>query len=147
MLKTGEWLSISILGLTILFIFTVISFFLFLIGPKSSGPTTTVEPSTALIQIISITIGPAVALSFFLNVFSEGSKLSYSLVIIAGAFIIISMIYVNTLILHAADIVELPQWFFYTPLIFLVIGILFILISIISYKRGKQRIQREYGFE
>ena len=61
MLKTGEWLSISILGLVILFIFVSFSFFNFLIGPNSTGPRTTVEPSSAFIQIIFISAAPAIA--------------------------------------------------------------------------------------
>ncbi len=71
MLKTGEWLSISIIGLVILFIFLTIAFFSFLIGPDSKGPQTTVEPSSSFIQIVFISIGPAIALSFFTNVFSK----------------------------------------------------------------------------
>jgi hypothetical protein len=68
MLKTGEWLSLSITGLVILFIFLTISFFSFLIGPDSKGPQTTVEPSSSFIQIVFISIGPAIALSFFTKV-------------------------------------------------------------------------------
>ncbi len=83
MLKTGEWLSLSIVGLVVLFIFLTISFYSFLIGPNSTGPQRVVEPSSSFIQIVFISIGPAIALSFFTNVVSKDtSKLSSLLVII-----------------------------------------------------------------
>jgi len=56
MLKTGEWLSLSIIGLVIIFIILTISFFAFLIGPDSKGPQTTIEPSSSFIQIIFISM-------------------------------------------------------------------------------------------
>ena len=99
MLKTGEWLSLSVVGLVILFIFLTISFFSFLIGPDSKGPQTTVEPSSSFIQIVFISIGPAIALSFFTNVFSKDiSRLSSILVILSGTVLIISMIYISFLV-------------------------------------------------
>lgn len=146
MLKTGEWLSIAVLGLVVLFIFTLISFFLFLIGPKSTGPTTTVEPSSSLIQIISISIGPAIALSLFSNKLSEGSKLSYSLILISGILLIVGMVYVNTLIPQVTSI-SLPEWISFVPWIFSGFGVLLILIGILSYKSVKLKIRSKSGFE
>ncbi len=146
MLKTGEWMSIAVLGLIILFIFTLISFFLFLIGPKSTGPTTTVEPSSALIQIISISIGPAIALSLFSNKLSEGSKLSYSLILISGILLIVGMMYANTLVPKIISI-SLPEWISLVPWIFSGFGLLLILIGVLSYKSVKLKIQRNSGFE
>ncbi|HEY0579880.1 MAG TPA: hypothetical protein VGC75_04160 [Candidatus Nitrosocosmicus sp.] len=139
MLKTGEWLSLSIVGLVILFIFLTISFFSFLIGPDSKGPQTTVEPSSSFIQIVFISIGPAIALSFFTNVFSKDiSKLSSILVIFSGTVLIISMIYISFLVPQVQNI-ELPVWILNIPLIFIGFGVLLFLIGLSNYRKSKQK--------
>lgn len=143
MLRTGEWLSISILGLVVLFIFVSFSFFNFLIGPNSTGPRTTVEPSSAFIQIIFISIAPAIALSFFVNALSEGSKLSYLLIIAAGISLIIGMIYISQL-MPLVDDIELPEWITYTPIVFTIFGGIMISIGLISYRKNKKRISTNY---
>jgi hypothetical protein len=139
MLKTGEWLSLSIVGLVILFIFLTISFFSFLIGPDSKGPQTTVEPSSSFIQIVFISIGPAIALSFFTNVFSKDiSRLSSILVIFSGTVLIISMIYISFLVPQVQNI-ELPVWILNIPLIFIGFGVLLFLIGLSNYRKSKQK--------
>jgi hypothetical protein len=139
MLKTGEWLSLSITGLVILFIFLTISFFSFLIGPDSKGPQTTVEPSSSFIQIVFISIGPAIALSFFTNVFSKDiSRLSSILVIFSGTVLIISMIYISFLVPQVQNI-ELPIWILNIPLIFIGFGVLLFLIGLSNYRKSKQK--------
>jgi hypothetical protein len=139
MLKTGEWLSLSIVGLVILFIFLTISFFSFLIGPDSKGPQTTVEPSSSFIQIVFISIGPAIALSFFTNVFSKDiSRLSSILVILSGTVLIISMIYISFLVPQVQNI-ELPVWILNIPLIFVGFGVLLFLIGLTNYRKSKQK--------
>jgi hypothetical protein len=139
MLKTGEWLSLSIVGLVILFIFLTISFFSFLIGPDSKGPQTTVEPSSSFIQIVFISIGPAIALSFFTNVFSKDiSRLSSILVILSGTVLIISMIYISFLVPQVQNI-ELPVWILNIPLIFIGFGVLLFLIGLTNYRKSKQK--------
>ncbi len=146
MLQTGEWLSISIIGLVILFIFLTISFFSFLIGPDSKGPQTTVEPSSSFIQIVFISIGPAIALSFFTNVFSKDiSKLSSLLVIFSGTFLIIGMIYISFLVPQVKNI-ELPVWILNIPLIFIGFGVLLFLIGLSSYRKSKQKQNKTIDF-
>ncbi len=99
MLKTDEWLSLSVVGLVVLFVFLSISFYTFLIGPNSEGPRTIIEPSSSFIQIIFLSVAPAVALSFFTNAVSgERSKVSSILVISSGIILIVGMIYVSFLI-------------------------------------------------
>lgn len=143
MLKTGEWLSISILGLVILFIFVSFSFFNFLIGPNSTGPLTTVEPSSAFIQIIFISIAPAIALSFFVNALSEGSKLSYILITISGISLILGMLFISQL-MPLVDDIELPSWILYSPILFTIFGGMMISIGLISYRKNKSRTSDNY---
>ena len=141
MFKAGEWLSIAILGLVLLFIFTSIGFFNFLIGPNGSGPTTTVEPSSAYFQVIFISLAPAVGLSFFSRVLSEGSKLSSILVLASGICLIFGMFYVSTLI-PMITTVDLPWWLINSPWIFVAFGILLLAIGYLGYRHvtlGSQR--------
>jgi len=143
MFKAGEWLSIAILGLVLLFIFTSIGFFNFLIGPNGSGPTTTVEPSSAYFQVIFISIAPAVGLSFFSSVLSEGSRLSSSLVLASGITLIFGMFYVSTLI-PMIETVDLPWWLINSPWIFSVFGILLLAIGYLNYRSVKLRSMRHH---
>ena len=139
MLKTGEWLSFSIVGLVVLFIFLTVSFYSFLIGPDSKGPQTTVEPSSSFIQIVFISIGPAIALSFFTNAVSKDtSKLSSLLVMSSGIVLIIGMVYVSFLVPKVQSI-ELPIWISNIPLIFIGFGVLLFLIGITSFRQNKKK--------
>jgi hypothetical protein len=139
MLKTDEWLSFSVLGLVVLFVFLSVSFYGFLIGPDSKGPQTIVEPSSSFIQIIFISIGPAVALSFFTNALSrDRSKLSSMLVISSGIILIVGMVYVSFLIPKVNDI-EMPVWVSNAPLIFIGFGVLLVSIGMIKFKKSRQK--------
>jgi hypothetical protein len=143
MLKTGEWLSFSIVGLVVLFIFLTVSFYSFLIGPDSKGPQTTVEPSSSFIQIVFISIAPAIALSFFINAVSKDtSKLSSLLVMSAGIVLIIGMIYVSFLVPKVQSI-ELPVWLSNIPLIFIGFGVLLFLIGIITFRQNKKKLNNQ----
>ena len=139
MLKTAEWLSFSIVGLVVLFIFLTVSFYSFLIGPDSKGPQTTVEPSSSFIQIVFISIGPAIALSFFTNAVSKDtSKLSSLLVMSSGIVLIIGMVYVSFLVPQVQSI-ELPIWISNIPLIFIGFGVLLFLIGITAFRKNKKK--------
>jgi hypothetical protein len=138
MLKTDEWLSLSVVGLVVLFVFLSISFYTFLIGPNSEGPRTIIEPSSSFIQIIFLSVAPAVALSFFTNAVSgERSKVSSILVISSGIILIVGMIYVSFLIPQVKHI-ELPLWVANTPLIFILFGILLFLLGVTKYRKSIQ---------
>jgi hypothetical protein len=134
MLRAGEWLSIAVLGLVVLFICNSIAFFNFLIGPEGTGPTTTVEPSTAYLQFIFISLAPAIGLSFFTNVLSEGSRLSSLLVLVSGICLIFGMIYITTLIPMITEI-DLPSWVIYAPWVFSIFGIIMVSMGYINYRK------------
>lgn len=138
MLKTDEWLSLSVVGLVVLFIFLSISFYTFLIGPNSEGPQRIIEPSSSFLQIIFLSVAPAVAISFFTNAVSgERSKLSSVLIISSGLILIVGMVYVSFLIPQVKHI-ELPIWVANTPLIFVAFGILLFLLGVIKYRKSIQ---------
>ena len=142
MFRAGEWLSIAILGLVLLFIFNSIGFFNFLIGPGGSGPTTAVEPSTAYFQVIFTSIAPAVGLSFFTGVLSERSRLSSILVLVSGITLIFGMFYISTLI-PMIETVELPWWVANSPWIFILFGILLLAMGYLNYRNVTLRSLRK----
>lgn len=135
MFRAGEWLSIAVLGLVILFIFTSIAFFTFLIGPEGTGPTTTVEPSTAFFQFIFISLAPAIGLSFFTNVLSEGSRFSAILVLASGICLVIGMFYVTTLIPMITEI-DLPTWVSLAPWVFSIFGMILVAMGYRNYRKS-----------
>ncbi len=135
MFRAGEWLSIAVLGLVILFIFTSIAFFTFLIGPEGTGPTTTVEPSTAFFQFIFISLAPAFGLSFFTNVLSEGSRFSAILVLASGICLVIGMFYVTTLIPLITEI-DLPTWVSLAPWVFSIFGMILVAMGYRNYRKS-----------
>ncbi len=134
MFRAGEWLSIAVLGLVVLFILNSIAFFTFLIGPEGIGPTTTVEPSTAYLQFIFMSLAPAIGLSFFTNVLSEGTRLSSLLVLASGICLIFGMIYITTLIPMITEI-DLPSWVVYAPWVFSIFGIIMVAMGYINYRK------------
>ena len=123
-----------------------ISFFSFLIGPNAKGPQTTIEPSSSFVQIIFLSIGPAIALSFFTNVFSkEISKLSSLLVLSSGILLIVGMIYASFLVPQIKNI-DIPLWIANIPIIFTGFGILLILMGVITFKKAKLQRKKTADF-
>lgn len=149
MLKTGEWLSVAVIGLVILFIFLSTSFFSFLIGPNASGPRTTIEPSSSFIQIVFISIGPAIAISFFTTTFSKDlSKLSSLFVLFSGIILILGMIYDLSLLPKIPSSVFFPDWILYVPYIFMGFGVLLVVIGVINHKKSRnQKPRRSFEIE
>ena len=141
MFRAGEWLSIAVLGLVVLFVFNSIAFFTFLIGPEGTGPTTTVDPSTAFLQFIFISLAPAIGLSFFTNVLSEGSRLSSLLVLASGICLIFGMIYITTLIPMITEI-GLPSWVTYAPWVFSIFGVIMVALGYFNYRKTMYKSAR-----
>jgi hypothetical protein len=144
MLKIADWLSIAVIGLVTVFVFLSISYYNFLIGPNSEGPTTTVEPSSSFIQIIFLSIGPAIILTIFMRPLSEGnSKMPFVLLIAAGIILIMGMIFVSSLI-PKVKFIDMPEWITYVPFIFIIFGIVLLIMGMISFKNYMKMRPREW---
>jgi hypothetical protein len=63
MVELETWISMGSLGMAIMFVILMISFYLFLLGPDKKGPTVFVDPEGVLIQIISISGAPSLILA------------------------------------------------------------------------------------
>jgi len=64
-LKLEDWTSIASLGLSVMFVALLLSFYNFLIGPQGEGPERVVDPGSLMLQIIFISAAPCVVLAGF----------------------------------------------------------------------------------
>jgi hypothetical protein len=92
-LKLEDWTSLASLGLAIMFVALLLSFYNFLIGPEGIGPERVVEPGSLLLQLIFISAAPCIVLAGFAFAMAktEGSPIGGSFLIAAGAIIVAGM--------------------------------------------------------
>ncbi|MDQ5875841.1 MAG: hypothetical protein M3288_03260 [Thermoproteota archaeon] len=93
-LKLEDWTSLASLGLAIMFVALLLSFYNFLIGPEGIGPERVVEPGSLLLQLIFISAAPCIVLAGFVFAMAktEGSPIGGSLLIAAGVMIVAGMV-------------------------------------------------------
>jgi hypothetical protein len=99
-LKLEDWTSLASLGLSVMFVALLLSFYIFLIGPESKGPERVVEPGSLLIQLIFISVAPALALagSAFALARTYGSPIAGMFLIATGTIILAGMIIGATMV-------------------------------------------------
>lgn len=99
-MKLETWVALASLGLSVMFVALVLSFYNFLIGPEGQGPERVVDPAGLLIQEISISGGPGIILGVFSFVMAKGTgnKQAGLFLIGAGIIMIAGMSYATTLV-------------------------------------------------
>jgi hypothetical protein len=92
-LKLEDWTSLASLGLAVMFVALLLSFYNFLIGPEGIGPERVVEPGSLLLQLIFISAAPCLILAGFVFVMAKtwGSPIGGALLIAAGIIIVAGM--------------------------------------------------------
>ena len=82
------------LGMAIMFVILMISFYLFLLGPDKKGPTVFVDPEGVLIQIISISGAPSLILAGTLLAFKKHIILDLQprILVVVGIILLAGMI-------------------------------------------------------
>jgi hypothetical protein len=146
-LNLESWLSISSLGLAIMFVLLVISFYNFLIGTEGKGPDRFVDVRGVVIKTLSISGAPSIILagiSFGLSK-NYGNRLSGILLSITGSILIIGM--VVSLSLSS----NIPGDFIHpilvvVPYTFIVGGIAILIIGFIVYLKTAKGIKRTGRF-
>ena len=136
------WVSLSSLGLSIMFSLLIVSFYNVLIGPEGNGPDRFVEISGVLIKNVSISGAPSLILAgvVFGLTRSYGSKLSGIFLTLSGIVMIIGSITAHNMVS------DIPKDFFSSELvvvtyIFLVGGIGILIIGLLLFKKV-QRVQK-----
>ena len=130
------WVSLSSLGLSIMFSLLIISFYNVLIGPDGKGPDRFVEVDGVLIKNVSISGAPSLILAGVVYGLTRayGSKLSGIFLIISGIIMILGSIIGNDMTS------QIPEDFYSNALvtvtyIFLAGGIGILIIGIILLKK------------
>lgn len=92
-LKLEDWTSLASLGLAVMFVALLLSFYNFLIGPQGIGPERVVEPGSLLLQLIFISAAPCLILAgvAFVLTKSSGSPVGGAILITAGIIIVAGM--------------------------------------------------------
>lgn len=92
-LKLEDWTSLASLGLAVMFVALLLSFYNFLIGPEGIGPERVVEPGSLLLQLIFISAAPCMVLAGFVFAMAKsyGSLIGGSLLVTAGVIIVVGM--------------------------------------------------------
>jgi hypothetical protein len=92
--KLETWVAFGSLGMGIMFIALMLSFFNFLIGPKGTGPDVYVDPTGVVIQLISIAGAPSLILAgtVFGLTKSYGTFHAAVILILVGIILTIGMV-------------------------------------------------------
>jgi hypothetical protein len=92
-LKLEDWTSLASLGLSVMFIALLLSFYNFLIGPEGKGPERVVDPGSLMLQIIFISAAPCVVLAGFVFGMAKtyGTRIGGTMLVAAGVIMIAGM--------------------------------------------------------
>lgn len=99
-MKLETWISLAVLGLSVLFVALLLSFYNFLIGPEGEGPQRVVEPGSLLLQLIFISAAPCLVLAGFVYALTRpyGTRPGGILLIAAGVIMIAGMAVSTTML-------------------------------------------------
>lgn len=99
-MKLETWVALASLGLSVMFVALLLSFYNFLIGPDGQGPERVVDPGGLLIQQVSISAVPSVILAVFSFILARdtGNKQAGMLLLAAGALMVVGMYFSTTLV-------------------------------------------------
>jgi hypothetical protein len=147
-LELENWLSLGSLGLSIMFVLLLTSFYNFLIGPEGKGPDRFVDIDAVIIKTISISAAPSLILAGIAFGLSKnyGNKLSGLLLSFAGIILIIGMIISINLTSSITSEFYKPILVI-VPYIFIFGGIgIFIIGLLLLYLKSKKGIDRQRRF-
>ncbi|HSE99483.1 MAG TPA: hypothetical protein VLA48_01190 [Nitrososphaeraceae archaeon] len=142
-----NWLSLGSLGLSIMFVLLLASFYNFLIGSEGKGPDRYVDINGVVIKSVSISAAPSLILAGIAFGLSKnyGNKLSGLLLSSSGIIITIGMII--SINLTSRIPIDFYQPILVTvPYIFIFGGIAIFIIGLLLYLKAKKGIDRQRRF-
>lgn len=145
MIYLETWVALASLGLSIMFVALMISFYFFLVGPAGNGPQIYSDPVALLIQITSISGAPSLILAGIVPglVRTHRATPSSIILICVGIIMIAGMIIVITIIPKINE-QYLLQGIKIMPSVFIIGGIGILVIAI--YILTKPRWSKKYEF-
>ena len=140
------WTALGSLGMIIMFVALILSFFVFLTGPKGEGPEVVVDVEAVIYQMLSISAIPGLILAgvAFGMRKTDFSQTTSSILIGTGLILTIGMIFAVS---KAESIITdfRTGSLLIVPFLFLIAGIGVITIGVIlrlNNQRGKRRKHR-----
>lgn len=93
-MKLEDWTSLASLGLSVMFVALLLSFYNFLIGPEGKGPERVVDPGSLILQNIFISAAPSVVLAGFVFGMAKtyGTRIGGTFLIAAGVIMVAGMV-------------------------------------------------------
>ena len=144
--KLETWVALGSLGMCIMFISLILSFFNFLVGPKGNGPDVYVDPTGVMIQMISISGAPSLILAGTVL----GLAKSYGTIHAAIILMTIGIIMIAGMIAAWTLILKINEQFVVSgidiiPYIFIVAGMGISILGIYLFKKSKnyQKLEDE----
>jgi len=146
-LELDNWLSLGSLGLSIMFVLLLLSFYNFMVGNEGKGPDRFVDINGVIIKTISISSAPSLILAGIAFGLSKnyGNKLTGILLFFSGLIISIGMI----ISLNIAS--RITSEFFQpiliiVPYIFIFGGLGILIIGLFLYLKSTKGINRQRRF-
>ena len=104
------WVSLASLGLIIMFVLLILSFYSFLIRSGPQGPDIPVQPQGVIVQIVSISGAPGIILCGITYGLARnyGSKQAGIILVIAGVVLSAGLMYFGTLVPQTPETFAVP---------------------------------------
>src|ERR687889_2465309 len=122
--KLETWVAFGSLGMGVMFVALMLSFFNFLIGPEGNGPDIYVDPTGVFVQLISIAGAPSLILAgtvFGLSR-SYGAARAAIILIITGIILVVGMIIAALMLIPKIEEQFTVSGFDSIPYVFIVGG-------------------------
>ena len=139
MAKLERWVALGSLGMGIMFVALMISFYFFLIGPQGKGPDVYVDPGGLAIFIISISGAPSLILAgTVIGITKTYQTMFASVILITTAIILITgMIVIITRILPEINEQYIMGILDKVPYVFIIGGLGIVALGVYSLNKGK----------
>ena len=104
------WVSLASLGLIIMFVLLILSFYSFLIRSGPQGPDIPVQPLGVIVQVVSISGAPGIILCGITYGLARnyGSKEAGIILVIAGVVLSAGLMYFGTLVPQTPETFAVP---------------------------------------
>lgn len=132
--KLETWLSFASLGLCVMYVALLFSFYTFLVGPSGNGPNTVVDPMALMVQIVSMSGAPALGPSGIVFAMTRSSRNKGAGPILIGAGIIL-IVGIISLKFVSPKIPERMMISSFNPInyVFIIAGVGVVLIGIYQF--------------
>lgn len=148
-MNLDTWTALGSLGMIIMFVALLISFYIFLIGPQGDGPEVVVDVDALMYQVLSISGIPGLILAGVAYGMrkTDFSQATSSILIGTGLMLTTGMIFAHSIAGRISIDFQTGN-ILIVPLLFLLAGIGVIAIGVMLYlnnRRGKSRKLRNFN--